>query len=585
MVEPTVVSRVVLLAAGTALGWLAVRTYREHSSPAGRPFSVLLALLAATAFCIGITAATGTTNKLVWLVTNLSIPVALLAFSCDYYGVRLFASRARTAAVLAPAVLGLVGGALVILGTPAKTPGMEAPLAPLVALPGGVFELATTFNRAGLYYTAGVVAVAVGLVGLNVVRYDHLDARLAVLVAFVGAWPWLGNFLVPQLTGAYGAAVSVGVLSLGYATSAGVAGLAVGPLGLLASSPAAGNVGPDRVLDSMDDAVVITDDDGAVLRLNAVARVTFGAEERTAVGRPLPALVGRPSAAFEDGTTTSLETAQGVRQFAVTRSAVTDGSGFERGTVLVLRDVTQRRTREQRLEVLNRVLRHNLRNDATSIIGRAQLISAGHGDEESAEQIIDTTRDLVGVAETARDIENMMATGGTDERAAVGGIVTTVVRELEAGYPAVDVTTALPADATAAVSPRVLENVLAQLVENAAEHNDAAEPIVVVSAEIDGDALTVAVSDNGPGIPDNERAVLAAGQEDPLQHGSGLGLWAVQWGVTQMGGRLSLSGNDPRGTTVSITVPAAETDAGGTIAETEGAVESAGSEDGELFPA
>jgi PAS domain S-box-containing protein len=547
-----------LLSAGVVLVGLSVHTYREQTNPVGQSFSLLLALLGATAFCLGITTATGTPNKLIWLFTNLSIPLVLLAFAFNYYGTPVFSSRARAGAVVAPAVGGMVGGTLLILGTPAKTPGTEAPLAAVAAAPELVFEAATRLNRVGAYYAAGVVVVAVGIVALNLLRYDHLDTRLAALVAFIGAWPWVGNFLVPDLGAAFGNGVSLSVLAGGYLTSAVVAVVVVVPLDLLDTSPAAGNVGPERVLDSIDDAVLIVDDNQRILRVNAVACQMFGRAETVTVGQSLSTVVGESLDALETDGPTELETVDGIRQFEVTQSTVTDGSGFERGTALVMRDVTQRQTREQRLQVLNRVLRHNLRNNATTIIGRARLIEDGKQDQVSAEKIIETTENLVGVAESARNIEDMMATSATEGTASLPEVVETAVSETQREYSGVEVTTAVPTDVTADVSRRTLRTVLSELIENAAEHNDADEPIVVVSVdEAEDGTVTVDVSDNGPGIPELERAVLDAGSEDQLQHGSGLGLWAVHWGVTQMGGRLSISENDPRGSSVTLTVPAA----------------------------
>ncbi|MFC7073680.1 ATP-binding protein [Halovenus rubra] len=557
MVEETVVSQIVILVAGVGLTALAAQIYRSEQTPVGRSFSALLVLLGATAFCLGITRGEGVTNKLIWLFTNLSIPLALLAFSFEYYGITLRGSRARIIAVMTPAVLGFIGGTLVILGTPAQSPGSDVPLDALASLPSGVFDTATTFDRVGLYYTAGVVIFAVGLVAVNVFRYEHLDNRLAALIAFIGAWPWLGNFLFPEITPVYGAAAGLAVLSAGYATGGIVAGLVVSPLGLFDSSPAAGNVGPDRALDSMTDAVVITDDSDNVLRLNSVATETFDTTEETAVGQSLETVIDHTTDNLDKKETTELETVDGLRQFEVTQSPVTDDSSFRRGTVLVFRDVTQRQTREQRLEVLNRVLRHNLRNNATSIIGRAQLISDGGDVEGAAEQIIETTENLVGVAESARNIENMMSTSDIDGSIAVAPVVDKVVNNLS--YPDVELTTSLPSDATAAVDAQSLKIVLSQLVENAAKHNDSEEPFVIISGDMtDSGKLQLAVSDNGPGIPEHERAVLDAGEEDQLQHGSGLGLWAVYWGVTQMGGTLSITDNDPRGTTVVVAVPSGE---------------------------
>ncbi len=560
VVSGVTVGRLLLLGASLGLAAVGIRVSRMDTGPVGRPFLVLLGLLSTTALCLGVTAGAGTANKLVWLGTNLAIPVALLAVSCRYYGITLVDSRPRLAGVIVPLVVAGVGSLGLILGTAAKTPGATAPLGALAGFPPLVYDVAAQLNRFGRYYTAALVIVAIGIVAVNASRYEHLDARLATGLAFVGGWPWLGNFVVPELGAALGQGVAISTLAGGYVTSLTVAWLVIGPLGLFASSPAAGNIGAKRALDSLGEAVVITDTEGQILRLNAVACEQFEATPQTAVGQSLSTLLGHPPSALSGDSSVTIETGAGAREFAVMQSPVTDNRETDRGTVYVLRDVTRKQNREQRLEVLNRVLRHNLRNDATSIIGRAQLISDGDGGVDSAEEIIETTRDLVGVAESARDIDQMMAATQPDDEVELDPIVQRVTETINSTYPAVEVTTAVPADMTVAASQQVIEIILRELLENAAEHNDAEQPYTVVSAERTSDgSVTLAVSDNGPGVPEHERAVLDAEGEDQLQHGSGLGLWAVHWGVTRLGGELAISENTPRGTTVTVTLPTSAT--------------------------
>ena len=561
-------SRILLVGAAGGLAVVGVQTARTDTGPVGRPFGALLGLLAATALCLGVTAGSGTLDKIIWLGTNLAIPAAVLAVSCRYYGIALFRSHPRAAAVVVPLVVGGAGSLLLILGTPRQSPGATAPVEALAGFSPQVYEAGSILGRMGRYYAFALVAAAVGIVVVNVLRYDHIDVRLAAAFAFVGGWPWVGNFVVPEVTAAFGAATSFGVLAGGYLSSLVVAGLIVGPLNLFASSPAAGNIGPERVLNSMVDPVVITDDGGQILRVNAAACETFGTTPANAVGNSLSSLLGRQSEELDEAVPVGLDTVVGTREFSVMCSSVTDGT-VDRGTVFVMRDVTRRQSRQQRLEVLNRVLRHNLRNDATSIIGRAQLIEEGAGGAESAQEIVETTRDLVGVAESARDIESMMAATTTTEPVELAAVVERVVGDIDSEHPNVEVTTAVSETTEVSASERVLETVLRELLENAAKHNDGDEPYVVVSAESEGGTVTLAVSDNGPGVPDHERTVLDAEGEDQLQHGSGLGLWAVQWGVTKLGGSLAISDNTPRGTTVTVAVP--ERGAAGTELESAAA--------------
>jgi signal transduction histidine kinase len=552
MVDLLFVGRVVSAVSGIVLLGLAAWAVTDREKPAAQSFGILLGVLGVAAVCGAATAHTGTLYKLVWLVTTLTIPVSFAVFAFDYYGLTYFETRGRLLGALTPAVIGIAGGTLVILGTPGEA-GASAPLATLAGLPGPLFEAAATFQEVGIYYTTGLILLAVGLVLLTVYRYHHLDSRLGPVVAFLGGWPWFAYLVMPELIGTIPTDVVLLGVTSGYAGSVLAATLAVGPLGLFASTPAAGNVGPKTVLDSMDDAVLVVDGEGTILRLNAVACKTFETTPENAVGGPLTGVVGQAVDGLPDEETVALDTVEGSRQFEVSHTSVTDRTDDERGSALVLRDVTRRQTREQRLDVLNRVLRHNLRNDATSIIGRAQLISDGGEIDDSAERIVETTTDLVSTAERAREIERMMDGSGT-ETADLAADVDRAVESVEA-TEGVEVTTALPEDVTAAVDPTVLETVLTNLLDNAAEHNDAGEPLVVLSGDVDGDTLSIAVADNGPGIPDHEQQVLEAGEESALEHGSGLGLWAVHWGVTRMGGDLAFAENDPRGSIVTVSIP------------------------------
>lgn len=557
MTTATTLSQVLLVLIGIVFMGVTYRVYRSRDKPIEASFAVLSGLLGATALCIGITAATGTIGLLIWLHTNLAIPLALVYFSLDYYGIDVLSNRLRLAALAAPTMLGSIGGSYLILGQPDPETGTAA-IQLFADAPEAVFSFASAFDQVGYLYTIGLVIAAVGLVSINVYRYEHLDNRLAIAIAFIGAWPWFGNFVVPEVVTYASHETAMILMAGGY--SLGLVGtlLVVGPLGLFGSTPAAGNVGSERVLDSMDDAVVMLDEYGQVLRLNDCAVRTFDRTESAAVGKPFEELTGYELSALPANEPLSIETTDGIRQFELARSPVSDRWGDQRGEVLVLRDVTNRLTREQRLQVLNRVLRHNLRNNASNIIARAELIKEqdAPSETESASKIIDSTKTLVGTAERAREIERMMDAGGQREQTTLSWIIDRITDDISQDYPAVEVTTALPEGASIDANATVLEVVLKNLVENAAEHNDADQPIVVISADRRQDgSFRISIADNGPGIPEFERKVIETGREDQLDHGSGLGLWAAHWGTMQLGGTLSISDNDPRGSIVSITVP------------------------------
>jgi signal transduction histidine kinase len=115
--------------------------------------------------------------------------------------------------------------------------------------------------------------------------------------------------------------------------------------------------------------------------------------------------------------------------------------------------------------------------------------------------------------------------------------------------------------------PATLRDAVRELVENAAEAS--AETTVEVELDRSADGWTkIVVRDDGPGMPEMEADVLETGEETPLNHGQGLGLWMVRMVVTQAGGDASVESTED-GTEVCLRVPASQT-VGGQSIETTG---------------
>lgn len=217
------------------------------------------------------------------------------------------------------------------------------------------------------------------------------------------------------------------------------------------------------------------------------------------------------------------------------------------------------REREQQLEVLNRVLRHNLQNDMNVIIGHAEMLPRFSDDDrvaDASETIVRMGEELVGHGQKARQLESAMGQAAEIRDIDIVPQIQSVVGSYERDYPDVTFRTELPESATA----RALETVemaIDNLVENAAEHNDSDEPLVEVGVESDDETVAIHVCDNGPGIPDHEKEVLESGAETALKHGSGVGLWLAFWLVDRSHGTLTFSDRSPRGSVVTIEFPTA----------------------------
>lgn len=252
---------------------------------------------------------------------------------------------------------------------------------------------------------------------------------------------------------------------------------------------------------------------------------------------------------------------------------VTPLDGTDGGTVLVFRDVTDRRLAERRLTVLNRVLRHDLRNDVNVVQGYLGLVRGTlreHGVDE-AEPYLDVAddrmRDLVTLSDRARTVDDVAAGEVSVERVDVARAAADRVAQARREHPEAELSYDAPDGPAEIEAMAVFHSVVDNLIENAIEHSDRDRPRVDVRVTVvDGDpgAVTFAVSDDGPGIPPPDRAVVAHDDEGTVEDASGLGLWLVNWVVTATGGSVAVSDAEPRGTVVTVTHPRAPPDPLGT---------------------
>ena len=241
----------------------------------------------------------------------------------------------------------------------------------------------------------------------------------------------------------------------------------------------------------------------------------------------------------------------------VTVTPVEDERGDVTHFVGFQHDVTERVRHERLISVLNRVLRHNLRNKTNVILGQASHLSETlSGDaSDAAGTIQQAATELAALSETAHDLETAVHEQPAPEQRDVVPVVESAVESCREGPGDAAVEIETPSAARALVPAR-LDLAVTELLENALEHAGC-DPAISVRVDTDetGD-VRIAVSDDGPGLAEHEQAVLNRGAETPLEHGSGLGLSLVSWVTTSVGGRVTADVGD--GTTITIYLPGVE---------------------------
>ncbi|WP_439028253.1 PAS domain S-box protein [Haloarchaeobius sp. DT45] len=247
-------------------------------------------------------------------------------------------------------------------------------------------------------------------------------------------------------------------------------------------------------------------------------------------------------------------------------TALNDDDGELRGFLKVTRDMTERREREQqvehereRLEFMNRIIRHNLLNGMNVVDARAGMLE-GHVDEEMATHL-DTVQtriaDMIDLIETMRAFMRAIVEGKEHEPEPTD-LAAVLESEVEKAADAYD-------DArfewrefpqVTVLADDLLSEVFENLLTNAVQHNDASSPVVEIRTEVDPETVAVEVRDNGPGIDEQLRdAVFEKGRKGFDSPGTGFGLYLVREILNSYGGRVEAENAPGGGAVFTVYLP------------------------------
>jgi PAS domain S-box-containing protein len=561
---------VVLLAAVVGMG-VAALVWLHRDRPGAGPLATFVIAASLWAVAHGLELAVpdvALMTRLLQIQLTLSvvIPVAWLVTVLEYTGHPYWLTRRRVALLLVePAVFVTLvwsNGAHALVWHSA-TVAATAETSTLVP----VWGLARWGHIA--YMLVLILAGGVLLIRMMLRTTDRFQGQvLALLVAIT--IPTVGQSvhafdLVPA---------QFDPTSLGYVVSGVVLSGALLRGQLLDVAPVTRELGREAVFAEMDDAVIIVDGTGRVVDINAAATTFFARSDGDVAGLELavelPALAETvPEAGERAQTETRLERDGAVRYYDVRITPLYRSYGVISGHLISLRDVTRRRQRGQRIDVLNRLLRHNIRNEMNVVRGNADLLSdsVDPAERDRIDRILRTVDDIVDrsnkIGRVSEALESQRA-----RPVRLTQLLDTVVEAARTRHPDATITLSRP-DACWVEGAPSLALAFEELVDNAVEHSstgnrtasdDAVErgdsaPTVDIDVTVREGSVLVRVSDDGPGIDPHERAVILAGGETPLQHGSGVGLWLVKWVVRNVGGTLAFADGD--GTTVEIELPTA----------------------------
>lgn len=412
----------------------------------------------------------------------------------------------------------------------------------LVADEGPYFYL----NLGYLYL---LTAIGVIILGYALVARDAAYRKEALLMFVAGLFPLgfnvlfnAGWFVGPHLDPTPVALSISGVLI----------GLALFRFDLIDVSKLA----KQDLVDHLEDGVIVVNRDDTVTEYNPKAGMIF---EDLAIGEPIDRYVD-PDVLVDGGMITRKSGVGPNRYFQPRISPIESDRGTPIGRLVYLTDVTKLYQREQRLNVLNRILRHNVRNELTVTIGNLTLLEEQLDEEgldrlEAAKSSLNT---LLEHSEKARLLEDRLTDGAAFEMIELTGMLESIVDEWRTMHPKATLEYGFTnGDAeleVRSVDSKLLEQAFAEVIENAIVHNEAEDPTVSITLSETDSTVEVHIRDNGPGIPPIEQEVLESLEESALEHGSGIGLWFVHWTVSMSDGDLFFNTESHDGGHVVITL-------------------------------
>lgn len=222
-----------------------------------------------------------------------------------------------------------------------------------------------------------------------------------------------------------------------------------------------------------------------------------------------------------------------------------DADGNPEVYIVTMKDLTARKEVEfnvnserDRAVFFTELLSHDLMGYIMGLMGEMDLLShdetepEGDGPLTRAKEIIDRMARLVAQVSVLCQTKTPNELRPIDLRRTLERVLEVLHLQYEGHSPRIDLV--IPGDVLMVQADNLLDNLFLNILDNAVKFNDREDPFVDIYVErttgADGDIARIVVADNGPGMPDEEKAhaFFKYFRRYDAQGGKGLGLHIVR---------------------------------------------------------
>jgi PAS domain S-box-containing protein len=277
-----------------------------------------------------------------------------------------------------------------------------------------------------------------------------------------------------------------------------------------------------NIIRTMPDGLILADNAGRIITVNASAETLFEKRQDELVGRPADIIIPRQImeairvAMRETGSLSDLEAVLETPEYRVVSIAgalIRDPEGKSAGIVLIVHNITGRKASErslriakEQLSLLSQLTRHDITNQITALNGYILLLSETTNDPVSARYISACTGILGKIdqhLQFSREYEEI----GKHEP--VWQSMDRIVDRARSSLTPAGVEISIRVPPVWIYADPLTEKVMYNLLENALRHGGSGLSRVLVTAEEQaGGELVMVFEDNGAGVPAEEKELI-----------------------------------------------------------------------------